>query len=44
VRSVPVHTTLLMTLTVYLFLAMYVGHVIILAPRMGLHLPGFHGH
>jgi hypothetical protein len=38
-----VHTTLLMTLTVYLFLAMYFGHVITLALRMGLHLPGFHG-
>ena len=42
-RSVPVHTTLLLTLTVYLFMATYVGHVITLALRMGLHLPRFHG-
>jgi len=39
VRSLPVHTSLLLTLTVYLFVAMYVGHVLTLALRMGLHLP-----
>ena len=41
VRSLPVHTGLLLTLTVYLFVAMYVGHVITLALRLGLHLPWF---
>jgi hypothetical protein len=39
VRTLPVHSSMLLAVTVYLLLAMYVAHVRTLWLRMGLRMP-----